>query len=365
MKNYLLLKYFVVALKECVFIFLIGATFLFISFTKSFSKENVFTINNILVKGTVDLNFSRDKYFNEAFSNSFEILMTKILLSKDLKKMNNIKLKQIKNLISSFQILNESYRKDEYRATIKVFYDDVKVKKFLGRKYISFSQPENISAIFFPVLFINDEIQNLNENFFYKNWKDVEIKNELINYILPLEDIENISKIAEMKNRIEKLNIDDLVGKYDVKSYAFVLMDYQGKKLNMHLKTNFNGSKTNKNFSYDINNINDELILKNILKNLKLKITDLWKEENLVNLSMPLIIKLKFQHTNLEDLDKLRNTFYKISIIDNYTLEEFNINNSFFKIYYYGSPKKLKSELLRFGYQLNGDQGFWQLYLDE
>ena len=102
-----------------------------------------------------------------------------------------------------------------------------------------------------------------------------------------------------------------------------------------------------------------------ILKNLKLKIADLWKEENLVNLSMPLLIKLKFQHTNLKNLDKLRNTFYKISIIDNYTLEEFNINNSFFKIHYYGNPKKLKSELFRFGYQLNADQGFWQLYLNE
>ena len=46
---------------------------------------------------------------------------------------------------------------------------------------------------------------------------------------------------------------------------------------------------------------------------------------------MPLSINLKFQHSNLKDLDKLRNTFYKISIIDNYTLEEFNINNSFLK----------------------------------
>ena len=80
---------------------------------------------------------------------------------------------------------------------------------------------------------------------------------------------------------------------------------------------------------------------------------------------MPLSIKLKFQHTNVRNLDELRNTFYKISVIDNYTLEEFNTNNSFFKIYYYGNPKKLKSELSKFGYVLNNDQGFWQLYLNE
>ena len=60
---------------------------------------------------------------------------------------------------------------------------------------------------------------------------------------------------------------------------------------------------------------------------------------------------------------------FKQEVIDNfiesYSLEEFNTNNSFFKIYYYGDPKKLKSELFKFGYQLKNDQGFWQVYLNE
>ena len=365
MKSYLLLKYLVDNLREYIFIFFTATIFLFILFTKSFSEENVFTINNVTVKGEIDLNFSREKYINKAFLNSFEILMNKILLSRDLTKMNNIKLKQIKSLINHFQILEESYRKDEYKAKIKIFYGDVKIKKFLRQKNISFSQPENISAVFFPVFFINDEMQNLNDNFFYKYWTEIEIKNELINFILPLEDLEDISKIMKMKNRIEELDVDTLVNKYDVKSYVFALMDYQDKKLNIHVKTNFNNNKISKNFLYEVENINDEPSLNYILKDLKLKVTDIWKEENLVNLLMPLSISLQYQHSNLEDLDKLRNIFYKISIIDSYTLEEFNINNSFFKIYYYGNPKKLRSELLKFGYQLKNDQGYWQLYFNE
>jgi len=365
MKNYLLLKYLVAFLREYIFIFFTATIFLFILFTKSFSEENVFTINNVTVKGKIDLNFSREKYINKAFLNSFEILMNKILLSRDLTKMNNIKLKQIKSLINHFQILEESYRKDEYKAKIKIFYSDVKIKKFLRQKNISFSQPENISAVFFPVFFINDEMQNLNDNFFYKYWTEIEIKNELINFILPLEDLEDISKIMKMKNRIEELDVDTLVNKYDVKSYVFALMDYQDKKLNIHVKTNFNNNKISKNFLYEVENINDEPALNYILKDLKLRVTDIWKEENLVNLLMPLSISLQYQHSNLEDLDKLRNIFYKISIIDSYTLEEFNINNSFFKIYYYGNPKKLRSELLKFGYQLKNDQGYWQLYFNE
>jgi len=365
MKNYLLLKYILNFIKEDILIFFIATIFLFISFTKSFSEENAFTINNVVVKGQIDLDFSRDKYINKAFLKSFKILMNKILLSKDLTKISDVKLKQIKSLIESFQFLEESYRKDEYKAKIKIFYSNDKVKKFLSKKNISFSYPDNISVVFFPVFIINDEVKSLNENFFYKNWNKKEIKNELINYILPLEDLDDISKIMEMKNRIEEMDVDALVNKYDVKNYVFALMDYQNKKLNVHVKTNFNNNKINKNFLYTAEDINDEVVLNYILKDLKFKIIDLWKEENLINLLMPLSINLKYQHSDLKNLDRLRSILYTIDMIDSYVLKEFNINNSFFKLYYYGNPKKLKSELLKFGYHLKNDQGHWQLYLNE
>ena len=365
MKNYFLLQFINKTLKQYIFIFITSIILLFISITKSFSEEDVFTINDIKVEGAIDVNFSREKYLNRAFSISFDAMMNKILLISDLKKVEKLKLKEIKNLIKSFKILEESYREDIYRANIKILYSQERIKKFLSKRNISFSIPENISAVFFPVFYINNEIQNFDENFFYTQWLKIEINNELINFILPLEDLEDISKITQMKNNIEDLDINTLVNKYDIKNYVFALMDYVGTELNIYLKTNFNNVKTSKNISHKLDNINDELVLDSILKDLKLKITDLWKEQNIINLLMPLSINLKFQHSKLEDLDKLRSVLYKISIIENYKLEEFNINNSIFKIYYYGNPKKLKSELAKFGYQLKSDQGFWQLYLNE
>ena len=68
------------------------------------------------ISDIMDLNFNREKYFNSAFKNSFKILMNKILLSRDLKKVNDVKLKEIKNLINSFQILEESYRKKKIHS---------------------------------------------------------------------------------------------------------------------------------------------------------------------------------------------------------------------------------------------------------
>ena len=365
MKSYFLSKYLKKFLKEYIFIFLTSIILLLISSTKSFSEESVFTINEVKVTGGIDINFSREKYINSAFSNSFDILMNKILLTSDLKKVQKIKLKDIKNLVSSFKIQEESYREDIYSAKIKVTYSEKKVKEFLRNKNISFSLPRNISAVFFPVFYKNGKIQSLNENYFYNNWSEVKIKNEIINFILPLEDLDDISQITKMKDNLEELDILSLVGKYGEKNYVFVLMEYARNKLNIYLKTNFNNNETSKNLSYQIKNIEDKAILNSILKDLKLEIIDLWKEQNLINLLMPLSIQIKFKHSKLKDLDKLRKTFYRISIIDKYSLEEFNINNSHFKIYYYGNPKKLKAELLKFGYDLTNDQGVWQLYVNE
>jgi len=67
MKDYLFLKYLLTHLREYIFIFLTATIFLFISFTKSFGEENVFTINNVKVQGAINVNFSREKYFNKAF----------------------------------------------------------------------------------------------------------------------------------------------------------------------------------------------------------------------------------------------------------------------------------------------------------
>ncbi len=358
-------KYFIHKFRRCVFIVLTTIIFSLILLSESFSDESVFIINNIKVKGEIDINFSRNKYIDKAFSKSFEILMSRILLSKDSNKISNISLNKIKNLIKSFQIYEETYRKNEYKANFKIYYNEAKVKKFLGQKNISFSQQKNISVVFFPLLFVNDEVQDFYENFIYKKWTDIEITNELINFILPLEDLDDISKIKKTKNRIEDLNIKNFVNKYDTKNFIFAIINFQNKQLDIHLKANFDESETSKNISYELNNINNETKLYSILKDLKIQITEIWKEENLINLSIPLSIKIKFRYTKLQDLDQLKNIFYNISFINNFSLEELDINNSFFKIDYYGNPKRLKTELLKFDYQLKNDQGYWEIYTDE
>jgi hypothetical protein len=355
-------KFLTNKLVEYIFIILTATIFSIIVTSKSLSEENVFIVDNVEVSGDLNLNYSREKYINKAFVKSFNILMSKILLSKDLNKIKQVDFKKIKSLINSFQISKETFHNNEYKGKFRIFYNDKKVKNLLLEKNVSFSQPKEISAIFFPVLLINSEIKDFKDNYFYKYWTTIEIKNELINFILPLEDLDDIFTIKEMTNNFEKLNVNKLVNKYNLNNYVFALMEYNNKKLNIHIKTNFNDNKISKNIFYKIADIEDEEKLNYILKDLKMKVTDIWKEENVVNLLMPLSINIKFNQKTLLDLDNLKSAFYKIEVIDNYVIEEFDINNSLFKIYYYGSPKRLQTELYKYGYLLKNDKGYWELY---
>ena len=60
---------------------------------------------------------------------------------------------------------------------------------------------------------------------------------------MPIEDLEDVSKLLEMKDKIEELDVESLVGKYDVKNYVFAIIDNQNLNLNVHLKINFNELK--------------------------------------------------------------------------------------------------------------------------
>ena len=263
-----MLKYTINRLREYIFIFLTATIFFLFLTQDCFSEEDVFVINNIEIKEKIEVNFSRNKYINMAFKKAFQDLMPKILLSKDLKKANDIKMNKIKYLINNFQIVEEKYSNNEYNAVFKVSFNEFKVKKFLGDKNISFTESKKISAIFFPILFINDEIEDFYNNFFYKHWDETKIENELINFILPIEDLDDIFIIKKMKNKIEKLNLEEIVNKYDTKNYVFALIDYNNKKLKIYLKTNLNSNESSKNISYKIDTLENEDRLNFILRDL-------------------------------------------------------------------------------------------------
>tara|TARA_Y100000590_G_C15681984_1_gene1000163 strand:+ start:389 stop:1486 length:1098 start_codon:yes stop_codon:yes gene_type:complete len=365
MKSFLIFKYYLLRLREYILILTTAIAFLFLQILDLASKENIFTVEDVRIEGNHDINFSREKFINKAFKLSFEKLISNILLLEDQDKIKNLNLKKIKNLIYSFKILNEEIKNDKYSANFQIEYSDAKIKKLLREKNIPFFEPKNTTVIFFPFLFIKDEIKLYNENFFYKNWLKNNNTGETVQFILPIENLDDILSVTETKGGIENLDFKKLASEYNANNYAVTIMNYESGKLKIFLKTELDSHKYNENIFYDIASFDDNSRLDFIIEDLKLKILDMWKKANLINIPLPLSIQVKYNHNSAKELNNLEKTLNKIHVINKYTLEKFDINNAFFVINYYGDPKKLNDEFYRFNYKLIDNQGNWELKANE
>jgi len=361
MKNFLIFKYTLSRFREYILILITATSFLFLSTSDPASKENIFIVEDVKIEGVYDINFSREKIINKAFKLSFKKLLSNILLLEDQDKIKNLNFKEIKNLVYSFKILDEEIKNDKYFAKFQIRYSDSKIKKLLRVKNIPFFEPKNTTVIFFPVLFMNEEIKLYNENFFYKNWLKENIVDETIKFILPIENLDDILSITETKNEIENLDFKSLAKEYNTNNYAVAIMNYEPSKLKIFLKTNLDSKKYSENIFYTISNFSDNSKLDFIMTDLKLKILDMWKRANLINIPLPLSIIIKFNYNNVKKLNDLEKTLNKINVISKYSLERFDMNNAFFLIDYYGDPKKLNDEFDRFNYKLIDNQGNWEL----
>ena len=72
-------------------------------------NESIFTVNNIQVNKNTYKN--KDELINIAFKKGFEKLNNKILLEKDYLKTKNTSLRNIKNLVSHYQIVKNEMKK--------------------------------------------------------------------------------------------------------------------------------------------------------------------------------------------------------------------------------------------------------------
>ena len=142
-------KYLLTSLREYIFIILTATVFSLILTSKSFADENIFVVDNVQILESIDVNFSRDRYINKAFLNSFETLMSRVLLSRDLNKMNNIKAFLEKNDLKILKSKKIKITKEEASEFYKVhqtkpFYNDLCFYLSSGPIIVMILEGENV-----------------------------------------------------------------------------------------------------------------------------------------------------------------------------------------------------------------------------
>ena len=308
------------------------------------SDTNIFDVNNIEVekKGKS----TNDALANQAIKKAFNNLIDKILLKSDREKVKELKFSEIKELVTYYQVINKI---DDFNNESKVIYnilfDKDKIHDLFYKRQILYSEISNKELFVLPILKIKDQIFIYNKNYFYNNWNNTDEK-ELIEFILPLENIEIIENINSNKKNLINLELRKIFKEYLGKNLALILIeDKNSKEEKIYFKIKILEKKIVKNISIKRSGLEQEEFYKKIIIEVKKEITNLIKAQNLIDIRTPSFLNVQFRVNSQNSLAELNSRLKKIDSVENIYIKKFNNKSVFLKIKYLGKIEKIIQQM--------------------
>ena len=326
------------------------------------SENNIFNVNNIeLIKKP---NISNNDLANQAINKGFQILINKILLENDKEKLARLEFREVKELVSYYQVSSKNNKNPkENLLNFNIYFDKEKFHKLFFARGISYSDINNKELYLLPILKKDEQIFIYNENYFYDNWNEV-YNNDLIEFILPIENIEIIEKINSNKNDIFNLDLKDLFIEYNNENLALIFIEEKnsGEK-KIYLKTRVLEKNINKNLKFQKNDLIQEKFNKKIIIDVSKEILNIIKSRNLIDIRVPSFLNIKFVLNKRNNLVELNKRLKKIDIIDDIYVQEFNNKYVLIKMKYLGKLSKIIKQLEEQKILLKLDSDEWSLNL--
>ena len=286
-----------------------------------------------------------------------------ITTSGDRKKIKDISTKELKSMIDSFTISDERFINDEYFAKLETTFNKKKILKFLEKKSIFPSIPLRNKVLLVPILVDTekDNVYLFNNNIFYEEWNNIKENYQLLDYLLPSEDLEDLKKILEMSDSIETFDFTNIIKKYDLKDYIITIIYKNKSEVKVLSKINLNNSLKLNNQRYSEINLENKNDLNKILKNLKNIYEDQWKKNNEINTSIKLPITISINSKRYNKITELEETLNNIDLISNYYILKFDSKNIVYRVIYNGSPKTFFNNMSDRNFNLLMENNSWTI----
>ena len=340
-------------------VFILCILIIFLKTGNVLSNNNIFNVNNIKIDGKIYEN--KEKVINLAFKQGYKDLINRLLLEKDYQKLSTINLRQIKKLISHYQIVNPNSEEESKNKTeFNISFDKDSMYEFFYQNKILYSDIINTEIVLLPLFISDKEYFLYTKNYFYENWNN-DTSDNLIQYTLPVESIESIQIIEKNKNNIYDLNFSDFFKEYDLENMAFVIIEINKDIAQIFLNTKITGKKINKTLSINKANLNQKDFYNKIILETKYKITNLIKSENLIDVRTPSFLNAEIKLNKKSNLIEFNNRIKGIGLIDNFHVQKLNKDYALVKIKFLGKIDKIINELKDQNINLKMIQGQWQI----
>ena len=345
-----------------LYIFFISLVLFIIIFSTTFLNANAFKVLDVEISSPFKLSFKKSHVIDKGFQTSFSNLLTMITTSGDKNKTKNISLKELKSMIDSFTISDEKFINNEYSAKLETSFNKKKILNFLEKKNIFPSIPIKNKVLLIPIL-VDGQTNDiyLFNNIFYKNWNK-EIQNyQLLDYLLPSEDLEDLKTLQIISNSIETYDFASLIEKYDLKDYIISIIYKNNDKVKILSKINLNNSLKINNHQYSKIDLTDEKDFNMILNNLKNLYEDEWKNNNRINTSIKLPLTVLIKSTDYKKIIYLEEVLSSFDLISNYYILNFNNKYTQYRIIYNGSPKTFLNDMTTRNLDLMIKNNIWTI----
>jgi hypothetical protein len=344
-----------------VYIYFILFSLLIVFFSTTYSSANAFKVTGIEISSPFELNFKKNSVIDKGFQTSFSDLISMITTSDDRKKIKNVSIKELKGMIDSFTISDEKFINNEYFANLETTFNKKKILKFLENKNIFPSIPQKNKVLLFPILVEtkNNNIYLFNNNIFYDRWNEQKNSYDLLEYLLPSEDLEDLIELQKTSKDIENYNFSNLINKYDIKDNIILIIYKEGNSIRTLSKINLNNTLKIQNKNYlkiDIINKND---FSNIVKSLKQFYEDQWKKNNEINTSIKLPITISINSKKNKKITELEKALNSIDLVSDFNILNFNSEIIQYKITYNGTPNIFLNDMKKKNLELEMKNNMW------
>ena len=337
--------------------------FILVIFSKTgnvLSENRLFDVNNIKIVNTPSKNINN--LTSQAMKKGFSVLIERILLKEDKKRLDDLNLSDIEDLVAYYQTFDEV---DDLNKSIKVFnifFDKDKIHNLFYKRNILYSNLIKSEFYLLPIFKKNEELNIYAKNFFYDRWNKVSFESEIVDFILPIENIEIIQKVNKSKGNLEDLNLVNLFNEYSNKNLGIVLITENNSKIKkVFLKTNILGKKINKsleikNYKLEKNELHEKIII-----DIKNELVNIVKSQNLIDIRTPSFLNAKFKINKKNSLVELKKRVEQIDLVEKIFIQEFNNEFVILKIKFLGKVNNIINELKKekINLRLNGEQ--WSL----
>ena len=344
-----------------LYIFFSNLALIIFFFSTEVVKAKSFEINNIEISQPFEINFDKSKVIDQGFKNAFFELMYSLIKSSDFKKIDSIKLNEIKGMIETFSIKEEKFIDQKYQLNLGVSFDKKKIFKYLEKKNIFPSQILKERFLFIPII-INENgnsISIFSNNPIYDNWNKTNKRYQLINYLLPSEDLEDLNIIKENLDVLETYDFNEITKKYFLKNSIISLIFRGNKEVRILTKIYNNKNEIIMNNSFKNINIENEKDLNFLIDNMKNLFEDNWKKLNEINTSIKVPITIKVRNDDLKKSNNFELFLNEVDLVSYYSIQKFNKEFIFYEVLFNGTVQNFINIMKNNKYNLNTQKKVW------